>query len=62
MATPEQADLINEFRRVFSAVHTVEDTMRLCFVLKEKIENLQEQIRQLESERDQWQTMAVRGE
>ena len=33
-----------------------------CVEAADEIERLRKQIRQLEAERDQWQTMAVRGE
>lgn len=44
MATEEQRDLIDEFRETFPDVHTVEDTMRMCFQLKE--------------DRDRWRKVA----
>jgi hypothetical protein len=34
----------------------------ICCEAADEIERLRKQIRQLEAERDQWQTMAVRGE
>lgn len=48
VATKEQRDLIDEFRETFPDVHTVEDTMRMCFQLKE--------------DRDHWKALAIEND
>ena len=55
----EQKRLLLE--RALNVVRVAEQRRKRAETMADEIERLRKQIRQLEAERDQWQTMAVRN-
>lgn len=53
------SNLMKDYAAAFPSVITLEDSMRQALRLKDEIERLQAQVRQLETERDQWIRQAV---
>lgn len=58
---PEQEMDFVEYLRLWASVDANDQAIRDLHKAADEIERLRNQVRQLEAERDQWQTMAVRG-